>query len=310
MKNFIKLSILAFVLTLVTVKVNAQTVPDANTTVLCAGSSVIFTSSVDGSSYQWYKNGALISGSIQKTYQVTAPGDYVVVAISEHGCASDASDAIHVLAVPRANPSIQIVNNSSCYSTSNNVILNGSGIPANLPNGLTFVYNWRKVGSPTIISTDPSITLNEVSTSGKYTLTLVPVWKSKELSCSVQSSESEVIINQFPAKPVIAVKIDNFLSDDERNAGVVCERNEVTLTASVSSSDPNITTSVSYQWYKDGTIINGATTSILVLSNVKTSDSGNYTVKATTVQGCAETSEITPVDVKVRPIQPVITFID
>ncbi|PYF68433.1 immunoglobulin domain-containing protein [Pedobacter nutrimenti] len=289
-------------------KATAQTSPDANTTVICSGTSKTLTSSVDGSSYQWYKDGQLISAAKSKTYDAATPGDYVVVAINEHGCASDASPAVKVLGVPDATPTITALNNNSCFTSGNNVELTGSGIPTTSINGLSYRYEWRKTGSNTVISNASKITLNTVSQSGSYTLTIVPVWSGADLTCSKTSAETTVTINPFAAKPTIATNIGNYASDDEKKAGVVCERNDVTLTASVASSDPNLTTTVTYQWLKDGAPISGQTTNVLKLTNVSSANSGLYTVTATTTTGCTATSDAVTIDVKARPAKPSIQY--
>ena len=48
----------------------------------------------------------------------------------------------------------------------------------------------------------------------------------------------------------------------------------------------SITPSLTYQWYKDGEAISGATESSYTISSVKLSDAGNYTVKVCNSMGC------------------------
>lgn len=308
MKNLRYIYSALVLLLLSTGSIIAQTIiPDPNTTVICNGTSTKLTSSITGASYQWYHDGNIIAEAKEQSYDANTPGSYVVVAISEHGCASDASKPVVVFAVPESTPVITITGNNSCFDKSNKVTLVGSGIPTSVPKGLSYIYNWRKVGDNTIISNDASITLNSVASTGKYTLTIVPIWKSAELGCSKTSAEADIAIYEFPAKPTIATTIDGYISDDEKKSGTVCERNNVTLTSSVVSTDPNITTSVTYQWFKDGTAIS-ETSSILKLTNVTLTDSGSYTVVATTVNGCSITSDKVIIDVKARPEQPTITY--
>lgn len=286
----------------------AQTAPDPFTTIICSGTSKVLTSGEDATAYQWYKDGTIISGATSKTYSATEIGKYVVVAINEHGCASDAAQAVEVFQVPTLSPVITVSNNNSCFATSNQVELTASGMPTNPVNGLSYAYEWRKVGSTTVIGTTATLTLNSVSASGSYTLTIVPSWDGTALSCSETSQPSDIVINQFAAKPTIALNVSNYLSDDEKRAGIVCERNDVTLTASIDTQDPNFTTQVTYQWAKDGVDIAGATNATLNLANITVANSGSYTVKATTTSGCTSTSDATTIDVKVRPSQPVIQY--
>jgi hypothetical protein len=55
---------------------------------------------------------------------------------------------------------------------------------------------------------------------------------------------------------------------------------EVTLTVGVSSAAP-----LSYQWYRNGTAISGATQASLVLPQVRPADAGTYTVVVTNIAG-------------------------
>lgn len=67
----------------------------------------------------------------------------------------------------------------------------------------------------------------------------------------------------------------------------VCEGQTATFNASVTG------TVTSYQWYKNGNPISGATTNSLVINNVQTSDQGNYTLEITTTCGSVTTNPAT-----------------
>ncbi|MBS0663476.1 MAG: PQQ-binding-like beta-propeller repeat protein, partial [Verrucomicrobia bacterium] len=66
------------------------------------------------------------------------------------------------------------------------------------------------------------------------------------------------------------------------------------LTLSVAATGPGTLT---YQWYKDGNAISGATGAIYTKSNAQTGDSGSYTVKVTSSTGPTATSA--PVNITV-----------
>jgi len=307
--NYLKFTIIVG-LCLTTLFAQAQT-PDPNTTVVCEGQKRTLTSEVTGTSYQWYKDGDLITGAIGKSYD--APGanpgaKYAVVAINEHGCASDASDPITVVTAPVATPKITMANNSTCVK--NEVVLTGSGVPAANTVGLTYITEWRKVSSGAVVGTSSTLTLSNVAETGEYTFTITPVWKSKNM-CPVTSARSTVTIHPFAAKATISTVISGYQNEDEKRAGIVCEFNTVTFNASVSSSDPNITTSgLTYQWYKDGIIMTGKTTPTLVLSNVGSIDNANYTVRTKTATSCEVISDAAVIDVKARLGKPTISFED
>jgi len=300
-------------LSLTTLFAKAQS-PDPNTTVLCAGETRTLTSTITGTTYQWYKDNILITGATSRTYDALGanPGaSYTVVAINANGCASDASDPILVVNAPVATPVITIANNSSCQTATNEVVLTGSGVPtAGVPTGLTYAFEWKKVGSATVLGTGTTLTLKDVAESGQYTLTLTPVWKTKNLNCAGTSTASTVTIYPFAAKATILPVISGYQTADEERAGMVCEFNTVTFTTAVSPG-PNTTISgLTYQWYKDGIAISGETATTLVLTNVGTTNSGNYTVKTKTANNCEATSDASILDVKTRLSKPTITFAD
>jgi hypothetical protein len=312
--NFLK-CILIVSLSLTTLFAKAQT-PDPNTTVLCAGQTRTLTSVGTGATYQWYKDGVLISGATAQSYNAAGaayPGAaYTVVALNAEGCSSDASDPIYVVNAPVAVPVIAIANNSSCQTATNDVVLTGSGVPtAGVPTGLTYAFEWKKVGSATVVGTGTTLTLKNVAESGQYTLTLTPVWKTKSLSCAATSAASTVTIYPFAAKATIATAISGYQTADEKRSGIVCEFNTVTFTASVSSTDQNITTTgLTYQWYKNGVAIVGETKTTLVLTNVGSTNNGSYTVKTKTTNNCEATSDASLLDVIARLSKPTISFID
>jgi gliding motility-associated-like protein/uncharacterized repeat protein (TIGR01451 family) len=61
------------------------------------GSFVTFKAdAANGITYQWYKDGMIISGAVQQTLQISEPGIYAVVAFNGTDCSSVLSDPIEV----------------------------------------------------------------------------------------------------------------------------------------------------------------------------------------------------------------------
>jgi hypothetical protein len=74
--------------------INAQPVSPSKPTIALSGSNThgpILTTTT-ASAYQWYKDGAAISGATSVSYSVTGPGLYTVVVSSANGCTSIPSD--------------------------------------------------------------------------------------------------------------------------------------------------------------------------------------------------------------------------
>ena len=62
---------------------------------ICNGSNAVLTSSISTGN-QWYKNGLLISGATNATYNATTAGSYSVVSTNASGCNSAFSNAISI----------------------------------------------------------------------------------------------------------------------------------------------------------------------------------------------------------------------
>ena len=92
-----------------------------------------------------------------------------------------------------------------------------------------------------------------VTTSGDYSVT---VWDN--MGKSGISNPVTVVVSPIPAKPMITRSGDVLMSD----------------------------TAASWQWYKDGNIIAGATSRLLMIT-----ESGAYTVTVRNIEGCENTSD-------------------
>lgn len=78
--------------------VKLNTIPTAklnkpSNTLICEGSAKPLTAT-GGTSYNWYRNGALINDSTKFTYYASAEGSYTVDAVSAEGCTTKASDVV------------------------------------------------------------------------------------------------------------------------------------------------------------------------------------------------------------------------
>lgn len=77
---------------------------------------------------------------------------------------------------------------------------------------------------------------------------------------------------------------------------------KVTLTATADGTPP-----MSWQWYKNGTAIAGATTDVLLFATLGSTDAGEYTVRATNEVGSAISAPST-IKVGAPPSVPIITI--
>lgn len=115
-------------------------------------------------------------------------------------------------------------------------------------------------------------------------------------SASSTSAVANVTVNNAnqakPEKPVIKIQPQDKTLDEGK---------ELVLSVSASTNDGGI---ISYQWYKDGKLIDNANSDTYKKTNAKESDSGNYYVVITnTVNGAKESLTSSSVSVKVSKIQ-------
>lgn len=122
-------------------------------------------------------------------------------------------------------------------------------------------YRWRKGG----------ITIPD-ATGASYTVTNATNANEGQYDCVITNNAFTVISNAATLTvndPITSVVATRTPSDTNLSTQKV-----VTFTATPNGSAP-----YTYQWYKDGAIIEDATSSSFVISSTATTDSGSYTVK-------------------------------
>lgn len=216
-------------------------------------------------SFQWYKNGALISGANSATYSVSNAsvsdsGTYYVAVSNSVGSVNSANAVVVVLAPPAAatpptigsQPASQIVTAGDSVTFS--VSVTGSA---------PFAFQWMKNGTAIAGATSGSMTIASVqlTDAGNYSVRV-----TNTAGSSVSASAS-LTVNSAPSVATLP-SIGSQPATQTANVG-----DSVAFSVSVSGSAP-----FSYQWLKNGAPISGATSSNLVLSNVQTSSTGAYSV--------------------------------
>ena len=144
----------------------------------------------------------------------------------------------------------------------------GGSVVLNASTGAGYTYEWYKDGNLINGSTTSSYTTNQ---SGSYTVKVI------NGSCNATSSSTTVTVNPNPTAVINAAGVSTF-----------CQGGSVVLNASTGAG-------YTYEWYKNGTIINGSTT-----SSYTANQTGSYTVKV--INGsCNATSIGTAVTVNPNP---------
>ena len=174
----------------VTVTVNpipsTPTISASGPTTICAGESVVLTSS-SATGNQWYQNGNLIPSSTGSTYTATTSGTYTVI-VTQNGCSSlpSAGITVTVNAVP-ASPTIS-TNAATSFCAGGNVTLSATPGTA---------YQWYNNGN----AMSGGITQNwTASNSGTFTVAV------QNNGCwSSPSASTVVTVNPLPTAPTATV---------------------------------------------------------------------------------------------------------
>jgi hypothetical protein len=252
----------------------AITAQPTDTQTLCSGSAANFsvTATGTGLSYQWKKGGTNIPGATSNTYSIpiVSPADagtYTVVVSGASPCTSvttqnavlNVNQAVAITAEPISTQTL-------CSGSIANFSVTATGT------GLS--YQWKKGGTDIPGATLNTYSISNIGTSDAATYTVVVSGSSP---CTPVTSKDAVLnVNQVVAITAQPTATQTLCSGSTANFSV-------TATG----------TGLTYQWKKGGTNIVNATSATLTLSNVSTSDSGNYTVEVSGISPCGPVTSST-----------------
>jgi Leucine-rich repeat (LRR) protein len=208
-----------------------------------------------GNAYQWFRNGIIIQGATQRNFFASEAGNYTVAVTVTNGC-SATSEPVQINFVPLPG---NIISPTGALN-----VCEGSSITLTAPDAQSFRWFRNGVEIPGAIAR-----VLEVNQAGTYTVV------SSNQTCSVTSQPAVVSLSVPPAASISFTGNLN-----------LCEGQSRTLTATLGNT---------YQWFRNGIAINGATQRTFTAT-----DAGAYTVRVANAQGCANTSE--PVDITITPI--------
>jgi hypothetical protein len=204
--------------------------------------------------YQWFKDSASLPDQTNSTLtlpsaQPSDAGVYFVVVTNSFGSVTSATAEVGVFSAPKITADLPLV-------TSVNL-----GQPATLSVGVVgsepLVFQWYLNGNPVPDATNSAITFAAAQNSdrGAYSVRI-----SNEFGAvrSQQSTLSVVPVPQIVSQPV---------------GGTIAEGSSFTFQVAASSD-----LAVTYQWFKNGSLIAGATVTSFQIVQASASDDADYTV--------------------------------
>ncbi|WP_429384982.1 PKD domain-containing protein [Mucilaginibacter sp. UYCu711] len=194
-------------------------------TAVCYGGSMTLTaSSLTATSYQWFKDGNPISGEITATLNVTAAGNYTVIAANS--CGSSLISSVYTVYLSRI-PIMPVISGQS-------FICQGSTVRLDAATPAATYYQWYNNGVAIVGATSSTY---DISVAGSYTVEAINICGTSPVSTQF------TVIDGSPVTPVLT--------------------SQSTTIVGTQAIKISATGTGAYLWYKDGTLISGQTGSSL-----------------------------------------------
>ena len=253
-------------------------------TSICSGSSVTFgatpTNGGTAPTYQWKVNGTAVSGATSSTFSTTtlAAGSNAVTCVMTSNLTGvtgnpATSNTITVTVNASVTPSVSITSTTTSICSGQSVTFTAT--PTN--GGTAPTYQWKNNGS--VISGATSSTYSSTSLANNSIITCVLTSNASCPTTSTATSNSITISIVTSVTPSVSIASGAGSS--------ICSGQSVTLTATPTNGG----TSPTYQWYKNGSAISGATAS--TYSTTTLANSNIITCILTSNASCLSTTTAT-----------------
>lgn len=249
----------------VTVTVNANvTATDPTAQTVCEGGSATFSTTAGGTgpfTYQWNKGGNPIQGATSSSLTINpvSVSDAGTYSVTVTGACGNTTTQGALLTVNTATITSDPSDATRCEGGAVTFSTTASGTGP-------FTYQWKKGNDVIQGATSSSLTIDPIATTdaGTYTVTTTG-------ACGSDSKSATLTVN-------------NTVDATDPVAKTACIGSSVTFSTTASGTGP-----FTYQWFKGGNPINGATNSSYTIDPVALSDAGSYTVEVTGACGSKTT---------------------
>ena len=233
-----------------------------------AGTTASFSVSAGGPaplSFQWSNRGTVIAGATDAALTIpniadADAGNYSVTVTNLSGSATSSVVRLTVVDPP-------VITSQPASLT--NIAGTTATFTVGVSSASTVAYQWLKAGKAIVGATNASLGLPNVSSNsaGNYAVTVTNLAGNATSRVAVLTVICPPAITKQPSSVTNAVG------------------STATFTVTATGSAP-----LSYQWFKAGVLLSGATKSTLNLTKVTSSNAGSYTVKVTNSAGAATSS--------------------
>ncbi len=244
------------------------------------GNSVSFSVAATGSgtlAYQWYKDSVSISGATAATYTIAAvaltdAGSYTCVVSNDVGSVTSSAATLTVNSATGTTPTITTQPVSQSITAGNGVTFmvaaSGSG---------TLAYQWYFDGTAIAGATNPTYSIAAVATTDAGTY-----------YCLVSNTIGAVKSNDATLTVVTSTGATTPTITTQPVSLTVATEQSATFSVTATGSG-----TLSYQWYKGGVAVSGATNSTFTITSVASTDAGSYTVVVTNSVGSVTSTAAT-----------------
>ena len=226
--------------------------------------------------YQWLRNGSAIGGATSALYSLTAvtvaaAGDYTVRLTNADGSVTSAPARVEIATAPRITPPPQ--DKALSAGTTATLSVAATGTPP-------LAYQWRRDGADLAGATAASLTLTgfDATEAGRYTVVVSSLWGR------VTSPEALVQLGQPPLITRAPVGVTAAAPVFTNGAGAFAS---VSFSVVAGGTSP-----FSYQWYREGRPISGASQATYTMPAVSVIYVGNYWVEITNAVGSVRSAPV------------------